>query len=142
MSALKAIASFAPRVVSYVQGAAAGTMPDAYVFINPTGSGEYYEIVDVLANHVVAGGSGAAADVKIVASGTALSSGVTALATASSIDLTATAAIPQNPALATAFNSRLVKPGDSVGVDTSGTLTNLTGVLVQITLRPIRGKKF
>ncbi len=139
MAALKAIASFAPRTVQYQQTAAAGTAPDGYVFINPTGSKEYYEIVEVSAVYEVAGGSGAVADVKIVPSGTALASGTTALA--STFDLTATARIPYVATLSTTAAARIVKPGDSVAVDTGGTLTGLTGLVVQAVLRPIRGKK-
>jgi hypothetical protein len=139
MASFKAIAVRAPRRVEYVQTAAAGTAPDAYVFVNPTGSGEYFEISEVAYVYDVVGGASAAADVKIVPSGTALASGTTALTAAA--DLTATARIPRKATPATSLSSRTVKPGDSVAIDTSGTLTGLTGLVVQITFNPITVKK-
>lgn len=139
MSALKALASFAPIRVTYQQTAAAGTAPDGYIFINPSTSGEYFEVLRACAIYDVAGGSGAEADVKIVPSGTTLASGTTCLA--SVFDLTATADTIQNKALTTTAANRIVKPGDSIGIDTAGTLTGLVGLVIQVTLRPIRGQK-
>lgn len=139
MSALKAIANLAPHVVSYVQTAAANTAPDAFIFTNPVGSGEYYEIVRVDYVYEVAGGSGAVADVKVVPSGTALASGTTAVA--STADLTATARVPRNKALSATASARQVPPGSSIAVDTGGTLTGLTGFVLNCWIRPIRGVK-
>lgn len=139
MPAFKAIAQLAPVRASYVQTAAANTAPDAFVFVNPTSSGEYFEIVEAVAVYEVAGGSSAAADVKITPSGTALASGTTALSSA--FDLTATARTPYKATLTTTAANRIVKPGDSVAVDTSGTLTGLTGLVVMVTLKPITVKR-
>lgn len=139
MATFKAIAQQAPVRVRYVQTAAAGTAPDAYVFVNPTGSGEYYEVVEVAYIYDVVGGASAAADVKIAPSGTALGSGTTVLSAAG--DLTATARVPYKATLTSTAANRLVKPGDSVAVDTSGTLTGLTGLVVQIDLKPIFTRK-
>lgn len=139
MSALKAIANLAPVHASYVQTAAAGTAPDGFIFTNPSGSKEFYEIVRVDFICDVVGGSGAQADVKVVPSGTALASGTTAVA--SVLDLTATARIPYNKALSTTASARMVPPGYSVGIDTGGTLTALTGLVINVVLRPIRGVK-
>lgn len=134
---LKAVAAQAPQFCRYVQTAAAGTAPDGFIFTNPAGSKEYYEVVDATAVYDVVGGSGAQADVMIVPSGTALASGTSCLA--SVFDLTATARIPYRKALTTTAANRLVKPGDSVAIDTGGTLTGLTGLVVQVELRPVRG---
>ncbi len=140
MASFKSVAVRAPRQAHYVQTAAAGTAPDAYIFVNPTGSGEYFEIVEVAYIYDVAGGASAAADVKIAPSGTALASGTSAVATVP--DLTATARTPRTATLSATASARVVKPGDAVGVDTSGTLTGLTGLVVQVTLKPTVVKKF
>lgn len=134
---IKALTARGPIVRTYVQTAAAGTAPDAFIFVNPTGSGEYYEITDAAAIYDVVGGASAAADVKVSTSTTALASGTSALA--STFDLTATARTPRQASLSTTAGARIVPPGSSVSVDTSGTLTGLTGLVVQVTLRPIRG---
>jgi len=137
MATFKAIAQQAPRVAFYVQTAAAGTAPDAFIFVNPTGSGEYFEVVECLAIWDVVGGASAAADVKIVPSGTALASGTTVLA--ATFDLTTGARTPTAKAggnLTSTAANRIVKPGDSVAIDTSGTLTGLTGLVVQVVLKP------
>jgi hypothetical protein len=121
-------------MATYVQTAAAGTGPDAYIFVNPTGSGQTFEIVEVAYIYDVAGGASAAADVKIVPSGTALASGTSAVATVP--DLTAAARVPRTATLSATAANRLVKAGDSVAVDTSGTLTGLTGLVVQVLFKP------
>ncbi len=139
MATFKAIAQQAPIYARYVQTAAANTAPDAFVFVNPTGSGEYFEIVEARAIYEVAGGSGAVADVKVTPSGTALASGTTALA--ATFDLTATARTPYKATLSATASARQVKPGDSVCVDTGGTLTGLTGLVVEVILRPVRVKR-
>ncbi len=137
MATFKSIAQHAPRVASYVQTAAAGTAPDAYIFVNPTGSGEYFEIVEAFAIFDVAGGASAAADVKIVPAGTALASGTTALVAAFDLTTGARTAIAKSGgALTATAANRIVKPGDSVAVDTSGTLTALTGLVVQVVMKP------
>jgi len=136
---IKAVAAAAPIQVRYVQTAAAATAPDAFIFTNPAGSKEYYEIIDACAVYEVVGGSGAQADVLVVPSGTALASGTSALA--SVFDLTATARIPYRKALSTTAGRLTVAPGSSVAIDTAGTLTGLTGLCVQVTLRPIRAAR-
>jgi hypothetical protein len=135
MGFIKKLGAAALRVASYVQTAAAGTAPDAVVFINPASSGEVYEIVEVSYNYDVVGGSGAVADVKVVPSGTALASGTSALA--STMDLTATARTIRKATLSATKTARLVKAGESVAVDTGGTLTGLTGLGIVITLAPL-----
>jgi hypothetical protein len=139
MATFKSIAQQAPIYARYVQTAAAGTAPDAFVFVNPTGSKEYFEIVEARCIYDVVGGASAAADVKISPSGTALASGTTALA--ATLDLTATARVPYKATVSSTASARLVKPGDSVSVDTSGTLTGLTGLVVEVILKPIKTVK-
>lgn len=137
MAAFKAVAQLAPVRVAYVQTAAANTAPPGVIFINPTGSGEYFEIVEASYMYDVAGGSGALATVEVIPSGTAIASGAEAI---TAMDFTATARTPRKGTLGTAA-ARLVKPGDSVGVITAGTLTGLTGLCVLVTLRPVRVTK-
>lgn len=139
MGLRKAIQNFDPVQATYVQTSAAGTAPDAFVFVNPTTSGEEYEIIQVSYIYDVAGGASAAADIKVVPSGTALASGTSAMATVP--DLTATARTPRVGALSATASARLVPPGSSVAVDTSGTLTGLAGLAVTIYMRPRRGAK-
>jgi hypothetical protein len=122
-----------------VQTGAAGAAPDAFIYVNPTGSGEYYEVTEVAYVYDVAGGASAAADVKIVPSGTALASGTSVCSAAP--DLTAAARTPRTQTLTATASARIVKPGDSIAVDTSGTLTGLVGLVVQVTLKPLVVKK-
>lgn len=139
MAAFKSIVAKAPRVITYHQTQAAGSAVDCFIFTNPVGLGESYEVIEVAYQYDVAGGASAAADVKISASGVALASGVSVCATVP--DLTATARVPRTAALTTTQANRIVKSGDSIGIDTSGTLTGLVGLVVQVTLRPINVKK-
>lgn len=139
MATFKSIAQQAPVYCRYVQTAAAGTAPDGFIFVNPTGSGEYYEVVEARAIYDVVGGSGAVADVKISASGVALASGTTVLS--ATFDLTATARVPYKATLTSTAANRLVKPGDSIGIDTGGTLTGLTGLVVEVILKPVLLRK-
>lgn len=132
MATFKSVAYLAPRYAHYVQTAAAGTCPDAYIFV----ADDYYQVVEVRYRHSVAGGSNAAADVKKVASGTALASGTSVLASA--CDLTATADTNYTKTLSTTAAALQLAPGDALAVDTSGTLTNLAGVCVQVVLKPTR----
>lgn len=130
MATFKSIAYLAPRYASYVQTAAAATAPDAYIFI----ADDYYTVMSSRARYSVAGGSGAQADVKKVASGTALASGTTVLA--SVYDLTATADTSYSKALSSTAASLELSPGDALAVDTGGTLTGLAGLNIQVVLRP------
>lgn len=138
MGFLKKLSAFAAVIASYVQTGAAGAAPDAVIFNNPTGSGETFEVLEVSSNYDVAGGAAAAADLKITASGTAIAGGTSALASA--IDLTAAARTIRKATLSTTKSSRLVKPGYSLVVDTSGTLTGLTGLGITVTLQPLTRK--
>lgn len=123
----------------YTQTAAAATAPDAFIFTNPTGSGEYFEIVDATCHYDVAGGASCAADVKVCTATTATSGGTSALASA--FDLTATARTPYRATLSSTAANRIVPPGSAVAIDTSGTLTNLAGLMIRVRLRPVIVKK-
>lgn len=118
----------------YPQTAAAGIAPDAYIFV----ADGYYVVEDVRAVFDVAGGASCAADVKKVPSGTALASGVSTLGAA--FDLTTGARTPitknsDNGGLSTTNANLHLAPGDSLAVDTSGTLTALTGLVVQVRMK-------
>lgn len=132
MASFKAVASQAPVRVAYVQTAAAGTAPVAYVFVNPSGSGEYFEVVEVSYIYDVAGGAGAQFEIRKSTTGDPQAGTVVATAA----DLTATARTPRKAVVSTTFNTRTIAPGESVSVDTSGTLTGLAGLVVLITLKP------
>ena len=132
MASFKAVASQAPVRVAYVQTAAAGTAPLAYVFVNPTGSGEYFEVVEVSYIYNVAGGASAAAILNKSTTGDPAAS----TAISGSMDLTAAARTPRKATVSATFNTRLVAPGESLSIATSGTLTALTGLVVLVTLKP------
>lgn len=135
MGFIKKIGAFARVIASYVQTAAAGTAPDAVIFANPASSGETYEVIACDYNYDVVGGAAAAADLKITNSGTAIAGGTTALAAA--MDLTAAARTIRSATLTATKTNRLLKPGQSLVVDTSGTLTGLTGLGISVTLQPL-----
>lgn len=135
MGFMRKMAAWAKVTAQYVQTAAAGTAPPAAIFVNPSNSGETYEIMSASAVYDVAGGAVAAADVKVTTSGTAFTGGTSALT--SVFDLTAAARTIQSKALSTTKTRRFVKPGQSVILLTSGTLTALTGLIVQIELQPL-----
>lgn len=142
MPSFKDVALYAPRVFSYVQTAAANTAPPAYLFVNPANSGEYYEVVEVSAIWDVNGGASAAAFAGIVANGTALGSATTVQAANFDLTTGARTSVNKNGAslTATAAN-RVLGPGQNLTLVTSGTLTGLTGLVVNVTLRPIRVKQ-
>lgn len=139
MAAFKSIAQLAPVIARYVQVAAAGTAPDAFIYVNPASSGEYFEIVEVRSIFEVAGGAAAAADVKIVPTATALASGTTALN--ATIDLTTGARASVKTVLTATKANRIVKPNDAIAIDTSGTLTALAGLVIEVVLKPIIVRK-
>lgn len=137
MATFKSIVQHAQRTAYYVQTAAAGTAPDAFIWHNPTGSGELYEVVECFCIFDVAGGAAAAADVKVVPAATALASGTSVLA--ATFDLTTgarTAIVKSGGNLTATAANRLIPAGSSLAVDTSGTLTGLTGLVVQVVIKP------
>ena len=137
MAFVKGLANLAPVRLAYVQTAAAGTAPSGALFTNPSTSGEYFEVVAANAYWDVVGGASAAADVKIGTS--PIASGTTVLA--STFDLTAGARAATAKALTSTAANRIIPPGSTIAVVTSGTLTGLTGFVLQVVLKPIRGRE-
>lgn len=97
---------------------------DKFVFVNahPT---HKWKVVAVRAKCSVVGGSGATVDVKKVPAATAVASGTTQLTAA--LDLTVTA--PSDLPGTLIASPSIIYPGDSIGLDFSGTLTGLVGVI-------------
>lgn len=140
MGQIKAMGVRSPVRVPYLQVIAAGSAPDTFAFPNPAGSGEEYEIIEVLYVYDVAGGASAALDLRVVPSGSAMAgTGVSALAAA--LDLTATARIPRRAVLSATKANRFLLQGQSLAWDTSGTLTGLAGLSAWATIQPIRGQR-
>lgn len=121
--------------VRYVQ-AAPSVAADGFLFINPAGSGEYYQVVEAVAIFDVAGGVGCQADLKIVANGAQVSAGTSCLGSVFNLAAGARSAVKK--ALA---DARVIAPGRSLGVDFGGDTTNLTGLVIQVVLKPIRGSR-
>lgn len=136
MAGIKNLGQFAPVVVSYANGAAAGAQIDGYMFV----SDGYYEVLEVRCNHQANGGSGAEVDVNIVPSGTAIGSGTSCLDAA--FDLSTGAATQQVKSISrgtlAARASRLLDPGEALAADFGGTLTSLAGVAITVVLKRIR----
>jgi hypothetical protein len=123
---------------TYVQTAAAGTAPSAYIFVNPAGSGEYYQLLEVTAIWGTNSTSGTV-DVQSNAAAGTLGSGTTMLA--STFDTSSGAKTSVKKALASSLTTRMIAPGQSVSIVTGGTLTSLAGLVVQAVLMPVRGSK-
>ncbi|MBT3354810.1 MAG: hypothetical protein HN402_07825 [Candidatus Scalindua sp.] len=95
------------------------------------------EIVAILEKHEVAGSDGAAVtlDVKHVPNGSAISAGTSLLAEEFDLKGTAdTVVYKEGVALSSA---RKLSPYDSVGLETTGTLTSLEGVTVTVFYKPV-----
>lgn len=96
-----------------------------------------YEIVSVSERHKTAGTDGSAVTLQVekLASGVAKASGVDILATA--FDLKATINTNQYGTLTNTKTALILKKGDSLGLETSGTLTAVADVCVTVILRAI-----
>jgi hypothetical protein len=121
--------------VRYVQ-AAPTVAADCFLFINPAGSGEYYQVVEAVAIFDVAGGASCQADLKIVANGAQISAGTSCLGSVFNLAAGARSAVKK--ALA---DARVIAPGRSLGVDFSGATLYLSGLFIQVVLKPIRGSR-
>lgn len=84
-----------------------------------------WQVMSVIEYHTVVGGSGANVTVVVCPGGVAIASGVAQLT--AEIDLTVTAPVRQFGTLIT--TPTRIQPGDVVGINMSGTLTNLVGML-------------
>ena len=125
----------APVYVTVALPAAAGLQLAQYVFV----SDGYYEVIEAREAHTVAGGSGAAMQVRKCAAGTAPGSGTAMLGTA--FDLNATADTPQyrsHSAGNIVEAASQIEPGQSIAVSYAGTLTGLLGVGLTLVLRRTR----
>lgn len=136
MATFKSIAQHAPIRCIYVQTGAAAAAIDCYVFCNPANSNEYFEVAEVARVYDAAGAASSTVDVKIAPNGTSLASGTTVLSAAMTLDGTADTSVKAT--LTSTAANRLVKPGDNVGVDITGTLTGLAGLCVVVTLKPVK----
>jgi hypothetical protein len=132
------VLNHAEFLATYVQTAAAGTAPSAYIFINPAGSGEYYQLLEVTAIWGANSTSGTV-DVQSNAAAGTLGSGTTMLA--STFDTSSGAKTSVKKALASSLATRTIGPGMSISIVTGGTLTSLAGLNVQLVLKPIRNAK-
>lgn len=96
-----------------------------------------YEIISITERHKTAGTDGGAVTLQVekIPTGTAKSSGTDLLATA--INLKGTADTTQYGTLTTTKTALILKRGDSIGLETSGTLTSVADVCVTIILRAI-----
>lgn len=131
MGSFKSIAYLAPRYVEFTQDAA--TVPaTGYLFV----ADEYYEVVSVKARFSHVGGASAAVTINKVPSGTAPGSGTAVLSAA--VDLTATADTTYSGTISSVAGAKLLAPGDALAAVFSGTLTALTGLVVQVTLKPTK----
>lgn len=139
MATFKSIAQHAPIHAVYVQTGAAAAAIDCYVFCNPAGSGEYFEVAEVSRVYDAAGAASSTVDVKISPNGTTIGSGTSVLSAAMTLDGTADTSV-KGTLTSTAAN-RVVKPGDNVSVDVAGTLTGLAGLCVVVTLKPTKVRK-
>lgn len=139
MPTIKGTENYGIFIADYTQSGGAGVAPSTFVFINPTGSGEYYQIIEAAAHWDVIGGASAAADVQVVPTGSAVNAGTSALA--ATFNLTTGARTPTKAALSNTAGNRIVPPGSAVSVVTSGTLTGLAGLVVQVVIKPLRNSK-
>jgi len=96
-----------------------------------------YRVISITERHQVAGSDAGAVtcQVKKVPSGTAPASGTNLLATA--FNMKATADTNQTGALSAVQGALTISSGDSICLESSGTLTALVGVTVSVLLRAV-----
>lgn len=136
MPVFKKTAMHAPVVVNFMDGAAAGLQLAQHFFI----ADDYYEIVEIRANHNVNGGAGATVGVYKVTSG-AISAGAATQLTDFALNTGAgTSQVRSNRAgtLSATKANRQLNPGDSLGALYAGTLTGLLGVGMAVILKRTR----
>jgi hypothetical protein len=129
MAIFKKVAYFAPRYINFIQSDA--TVPaNAYIFV----ADDNYEVADIKVRYSHIGASDATVDLFKVASGTALGSGTTVLS--GTVSLFQTADTTYTKSLTATLANRKLIAGDALAVDFAGTLTALTGLCVEVVLRP------
>lgn len=118
------------RIVTFSQADA--TVPaDTHILISP----DHFIVEKIEAVWSTAGGANAAVKLKKTTGTTAVASGTELHSTA--FDLTGAAATVNTATITAAAADRRLKPGDRLGLDFSGTLTNLVGLNVTVYLRPV-----
>jgi len=131
MAGFKAIARLAP-VVFAVQFTP-GEVADAVVFVADR---DYF--LESIAETHIAGDASSTAMVEKVASGVAAGSGVDLLSSVFALDSTANTPVVKtlaNGGVISTASTRLIRRGESLAVDFTGTLTNYDGSLTFV-LRP------
>lgn len=119
------------HVSQNIPAGAAAADYDGRMFI----ANESWEVVEIREVHQTLGTDTGAVSLQVnkVPSGTALASGTSMLATA--FDLKASINVPRTGALTTTAADLQLAAGDSIGLETAGTLTAVDGVTVQVVLR-------
>lgn len=138
MSALKAIAKRAPVTVK-VMLPLNGDAVDQNVFI----ADRAYRVERVDESHAVAGNDAGAVtlDVKKATGTTAIASGTSVLGSTFDMKGTANTVVSKTLANAGVVSTAVgyLAQGDRLGLDFTGTTTNLSGVCVTIALTPVTG---
>jgi hypothetical protein len=134
----KAVAKRAPVVVS-VALPLNGDVVDQNIFI----ADRAYDVLEVRESHAAAGNDAGAVtlDVKKATGTTAIASGTTVLGSTFSLKGTANTVVEktrENGGVVSTAVARLAK-GDRLGLDITGTTTNVTGVCVSVVLNPVLG---
>lgn len=134
----KAVAWQAPVKVPVVIANNAALL-DSFAFVADDAD---YELVAASEVHDVAGSDGSAVTLDIVkcASGTTVASGTSLLV--STFNLKSTADTPvtktiSNGGIVQAESSRIINQGEAVALNFGGTLTDLAGVAITLTLVPV-----
>lgn len=109
-----------------------GTDVDTFIFTN-FHTNVIFRIFAIRVNTNVVGGAGATLQVMVCPQGVAIASGIAQMT--STLDLTTTAPAKLSGALITPPTD--IGPGDSIGLDFTGTITGLVGALT-VGLRRIR----
>lgn len=131
----------APITVSFKAGpnAALLTLPDVTLFIADTD----YELQSVSEVHETLGtdGSAVTADIKKCTGTQAASAGTTMLASTFNLKATINTVVTKNRSnggLTTTASNQRVAAGDRIALDFGGTMTAVTGVCINVTLKRLR----
>lgn len=132
-----------PLVAVTVTMGANAEVVDTFIF---TATGDY-EVIGVSEVHDVIGSDVGAVtlDVKKCASGTTIASGTSVLASTFSLKSTADTPVRKTVAdggISSAQATRIVKDGESLAIDITGTTTAVAGVAVTVWLKPLSRPTF
>lgn len=114
---------------------------DTPLFVVPEGAS--YEVVEVTSRQDTIGTNGGAVTMDVVkaASGTAIAGATSVLASTFNLKSTAATNVRKtvaNGGLATAQATRTLTSGQALGVDFTGTVTSVAGLVVTISLKLVR----